>query len=207
MTTPEVPPATPDSDGPATDHNPEALARKNRELLGELRKVKERFKVLESAATAAGVDLADPAGFVARREAEARAQAERESRVRDAVKDHLLDGGHRIGRKILSAVIAGAIGDSSVAIDEKGDLSGVPGYVDSWLSSLKGAGPKVPAPGLPITSKEPDPKSSLPSFTELANQGPAAVKAFQERYPDRYAELRDAHYQAMRAPTRSRPPR
>lgn len=202
-------PAEPES--LVSDANPEALAKKNRELLGELKKVKERFKVLETAATAAGVDPSDPAGFIARRDAEARAKADREIRVRDAVKDHLLEGGQKVDRKILSVLISGAIGDPSVAIDEKGDLSGVPEYVNGWLTSLNNAAPRRVAPGLPpVTSlRAPNPGDATgpANFTELTNQGPAAVKAYEERNPARFAEMREAHIQALRNPTRTQPPR
>lgn len=218
MTDPVIPEVPPEPDNLLPPPNPDALAKKNKELLGELKKVKERYKVLETAATAAGVDPADPAGFIARRDAEARAKADREGRVRDAVKDHLLEGGHRLDRKLVSVLITGATADSNVTIDGDGNPSGISEYVEGWLSSLKGAAPNAD-PGLPptgtkVSSSPPPPgrpgrEAERPkgpsSFTELTNQGPAAVKAFREQNPARYAELHQAHLQGLRSPTRPMP--
>lgn len=218
MPDPVIPEVPPEPDNLQPPLNPDALAKKNRELLGEVKKLKERFKVLETAATAAGVDPADPAGFITRRDAEIRAKADRESRVRDAVKDHLLEGGHRLDRKLVSVLISGATADSSVTIDGDGNPGGVPEYVEGWLSSLKGSAPKAdsglspsgtrpssspPPPGRPWREAE-RPKGPA-TFTELAKQGPAAVKAFQERNPAGYAELHKAHLQGLQNPTRPMP--
>lgn len=215
MSDPVVPSPDPNVD-PSIDSNPEALVKKTRELLGEVKKSKERLKALEAAASVAGIDPADPVAFITRRESETRAKVERESRVRDAVKDDLLERGTKLDKRLVSAIVQGAVADPAVTLDENGGPSGVTVYVDSWLSALKGQAPKA-TPGLPDTRAFNPPIAKPGSagtgdrgnatgvamtFADLAKQGPQAVAAFAERNPARYAELRDAHHQALQSPMR-----
>ena len=202
------------------DPDPRAPKDPQRRLLDDLKKSKEKYRALELAAVAAGVDPADPAGFIAKREAAAKAKADREIRVRDAVKDHLIESGHKLDKKLVTAIVSGAIADSTVTLDETGNPCGVAVYADAWLSSLNSGGPnsratapapRRVAPPLPVSGSAANYREAKPkgpaTFTELTNQGPAAVKAFQEQNPDGYAELREAHIQALRNPTRTQPPR
>ena len=205
-----------DSDGVDPIRDAPALLAKNRELLATMRKLKDRQKDLEAAALVAGVDVADPVGFIARRKAEAEARAGREARVRDEVLLTLVDSGHKIGRTVLTALVTAAIADPTITADEHGNLNGVPEYVDGWLTSLRGEPPRRSAPGLPISDREPasprlprlaGPDSSYATFTDLMNQGPAVTSAFERANPIKYAALRDAHFKALQNPTRTQPPK
>lgn len=209
-------PVIPDPAPP--DTNPAPQKTGERRLLEDLKKSKEKYRALELAAVAAGVDPADPAGFITKREAAAKAKADREIRVRDAIKDHIIDAGHKLDRKLVTAIIDGAVGDSTVTIDETGNLSGVSEYADAWLARLSSGGPNSrptsstpfkSAPGLPLLGRAESDRTAAEkgpaTFTELVNQGPAAVKALMERNPARYAELHEAHLQGLRNPTRPTP--
>lgn len=206
------PPAPPGDSDPPSPKDPQ------RRLLDDLKKSKERYRALELAAVAAGVDPADPAGFIAKREAAEKAKADREIRVRDAVKDHLLESGTKLDKKLVAAIVTGAVADSTVTLDETGNPCGIPAYADAWLSSLNSGGPNPratppapprPAPGLPVVGRADSDRDAKPTgpatFTELANQGPAAVKAYQERNPARYSELHRAHLRGLQNPTRQMP--
>lgn len=207
MPNPEVPLSDPESDLAVRD--PEAVLKKNAELLGELKKVRDKHSALEAAASAVGVDVADPAGFVVKHEQAQRAKAQRETKVRDAVKDDLIERGVKLDKRVISAIVTGATADESVTLDENGGPSGVTKYVDLWLSALKGGTPK-PAPGIPDTSAKPSPAPGAnvePTFADLTKQGPEAVAAFAQRDPARYAALREAHFQALKTPSRATAPR
>ena len=202
-----VPLSDPESDPAVRD--PEAVLKKNAELLGELKRVRDKHSALEAAASAVGVDVADPAGFVVKHEQAQRAKAQRETKVRDAVKDDLLERGVKLDKKLVSAIVTGATADESVTLDETGGPSGVTAYVDLWLSALKG-GTSKPAPGFPDTSAKPSQPHSAraePTFADLTKQGPEAVAAYAQRDPARYAALREAHFKALQNPSRVTAPR
>jgi len=222
MSTPEppnVPLSDPESDPAVRDSA--AVLKKNQELLGQLKKIKDKHSALEAAASAVGIDVADPAGFVVKHEQAQRAKAQRETKVRDAVKDDLLERGVKLDKKLVSAIVTGATADESVTLDETGGPSGVTAYVDTWLAALKGGASKPSAPGLPDMSARPSPPppgkprsdgaasgaSVEPTFADLTKQGPEAVAAFAQRDPARYAALREAHFQALKNPSRVTAPR
>lgn len=187
-------------------NDPAAVLAKNEQLLSEKRQLQARLTALEAAASAAGIDPANPAAFLEQRESATRAARERETKVRDAVTFRLLEAGVPVSPKVASGIIAAALADSSVTVDETGSASGAVAHADEWLKVLR-AEPRKPAPGLPDTKARgsAESKTGPENFTQLVAEGPAAVTAFAERHPEAYQRLKQAHEQAVATPRRGYP--
>lgn len=214
---PTAPPATPPAE-------PKAAEKK---LLDELKKEREARKTAEAKLAEAlpyvekfkGHDEAK--ALEAQREAEARANQEKEQRAQQ-----------EIAAKKERAILRSLLGvpmptedaadyafwklanDPAVTYDpESGSFSGLTEARAKLLElplfvAGKPSEPKKPAPGLPVPGGQPAGAGGkkYSTIAELDAEGPKAVLDFQLKYPDEYAALKAAHDAALLKPRRQMMP-
>jgi hypothetical protein len=98
-----------------------------------------------------------------------------------------------------------------VSIDESGNVTGVPEYLTSWLTTLGSQAGEAPKPAdQGRVPRKPDAKAGDPNdrfaklntFNELLVLGPTAVAECYEKYPETYARLKAAQSKGLEAPAR-----
>lgn len=165
--------------------NPAAVLKKNRELLSDIAKMRDRAAALEDLARDMGLDaeaLADPRAAIARRGEESKAARERERVVREAVFTKIHDEG-RHAKEGLEAAMAKVLADPGVKLED-GKVTGL----DAALSRLA---PKKAAPGLPdVNSLKARPVNPPATFEALQALGSVAASQFALAHPKEYGELR-----------------
>lgn len=166
--------------------NPAAVLKKNRELLADLKNLKERTSSLEELARAVGLDdaaLADPRGHIAKRAENAAAEEQRTRVIRETALLKLAAEGRTVSGDI-EAVLGKVVSDPNVKIED-GKVTGL----DGALAKLapKRAAPGAPSPWSGMTMQRP---AAPKSFEELQSRGTAAVSAFAAQSPEAYASLK-----------------
>lgn len=183
--------------------NPVAVLRKNRELLADLARMKDRTSALEEAARALGVaddDLADPRAFVAKRAEERKVADTRARTIREAALTTIA-AEQRIVHGDLEATLAKVLGDARVTVAPDGKVSGLAEALERLAP--KRAAPVPPPPGGVMNWRDSiHHKSTVTDFAELQAQGPAAVARFAESNPDQYAALREDWQRRLAKPER-----
>lgn len=225
---PVVPPADPPAPAPAPAPAPEPKAAEKK-LLDDLKKAQSKAKELEAKLAEAlpyvekfrGHDEAK--ALEAQREAEARANQEKEQKAQQEVAA-------KKERAILRTLLGvpmptedaadyafwKLVNDPAVVYDpESGTFTGLTEAKAKLLElPLFAAGkPAEPtrkvAPGLPVTTPGTAVESkfsTVKTFTDLVNLGAAAVREYFEKYPDKYALLKAGQKQGLESPTRVIPP-
>lgn len=177
--------------------NPAAVLKKNRELLADLAKLKDRTASLEDLARDFGVDdaaLSDPAATVAKRGEERKATEERNRTVRTAALTKIAAEG-RVVTGDLDEILAKVASDPKVTIAD-GKVTGL----DEVLAKIA---PKRAAPGPPDTRmRAEDAKPVLKTWEELQALGYTAVSRFATERPEKYRELREEFERRLARPER-----
>lgn len=180
-------------------HDPVAVLRKNKELLGDLAKMRDRAAALEDLARDLGLDadaLADPRAHIARRAEDRTASEHRARLVKEATLRRLVES-RRTPFEGVDALVGKVLADATVTVDGDGKVVGLE-------KAIERAQPKKVAPGFPdVNSYRPRP-TAPESFEQLAGRGPEAVSLFAAQSPERYAELRADFERRLAKPERTR---
>jgi len=165
-------------------HDPVAVLRKNKELLGDLAKMRDRAAALEDLARDLGLDdaaLADPKAAIARRAEERQAADARARTIREAALVKIATEGRTV--RDIEEVLAKVLADPDVKLED-GKVTGL----DAALSKVA---PKKVAPGFPdVNSYRPRP-TAPESFEALVERGPEAIASYAREAPEGYAKLRE----------------
>lgn len=177
--------------------NPAAVLRKNRELLSDLAKMRDRAAALEDLARDLGLDadaLADPRAHIARRAEDRTASEHRARVVREATLRKLVES-RRTPFEGVDALVGKVLADATVTVDGDGKVLGLE-------KAIERAQPKKVAPGLPVVpvrgwhdatgsyrsaTAGPAPES----FEALVERGPEAIASYAREAPEGYAKLRE----------------
>lgn len=173
--------------------NPDAVLRKNRELLSDLAKLRDRNLALEAVARTLGDEaVADPGAFLTRR-AEATQAAEHRARVVKEAALKALATEQRILKIDLEEALAAILADKETTVGADGAVS--------FGRTLERLAPKRPSPmpwSNPVrgwdeatgvyrsASDGPAPKT----YEELQARGTAAVQLFATQSPETYQTLK-----------------
>ena len=142
MTEPEIETPEPEE----TVENPVAVLRKNRELLADLAKLKDRAASLEDLARDFGVDdaaLADPRAHVAKRTDERKASDERTRTVREAALTKIA-AEQRIVSGDVEELLSKLLADPGVTIED-GKVTGLDDALSRSAPKRGGRAPGSPA--------------------------------------------------------------
>jgi hypothetical protein len=197
MTEAEIETLTPTEPPTETEEhveNPAAVLKKNRELLADLAKLKDRASQLEDLARDLGVNadaLADPRATVTKRAEERQAADARARTIREAALVKIATEGRTV--RDIEEVLAKVLADPDVKL-ENGKVTGLD-------RALKDA-PRKAAPGLPAVpvrgwheatgsyrsaTAGPAPET----FEQLVERGPEAIASYAREAPEGYAKLRE----------------
>jgi hypothetical protein len=178
--------------------NAVAVLKKNRELLSDIAKMRDRAAALEELGRALGGDdaVADPRAFLTKRAEESKAAEHRARVVREATLRKLVES-RRTPFEGVDALVGKVLADATVTVDGDGKVVGLE-------KAIERAQPKKVAPGLPdVNSYRPRP-TAPESFEALAGRGPEAVSLYAAQSPERYAELRADFERRLAKPERTR---
>lgn len=202
-------PVTPKPD----DDRVAAMAAKTAELLAEAKAAKER---LRQYADVFGVDPGKqtPEQIAQSRAAEQRERERRATAVERAVTRSLVTGGYKVPEPVFDLLLSGAIQSQAIKVDESGTVQGAREYLDGILTALRSDAPAAPRPESPQVPRQklPGPDDVEPvyqpvnTFADLLAMGPTHVVAYAEKYPQRYEQIKKAHFDAAKTPQRHIPP-
>lgn len=204
-----------------------ALTEKNQELLGTLRRTKDvagdsqkklaenevALKKLNELAKLMGLDPVkeDPETLRQRREAEARSQEIRATKVEKAVLKGLAGLGKSLPEEVLDMVTSTAVNSSQIGLDESGNATGVKEFLEKVLPHFAGAGagtvtpmpkPATPAGGQASMGDHGAPE--INTYADIFKRGPAFAEEFRAKHPDRFALLRQTHLSSLANPSTPR---
>lgn len=178
------------------------LEAKNKELIGEIRKLSQRVKDYEAKAAEAE----------SLREAERQATHARAAAIERAMARTIAASGAKIPEKVFDVILSGAQSERAITVNEDGSVTGAREYLDAVIGALapsstaKPEAAQFPRPDPAKTSEPIGQFEAVKTFRDLVALGPAAMTKFHEAHRDRYEQLKAEHSQALANPQRQLPP-